>query len=86
MPYCAVPTFVVALKARETVSARCLEFVILNTVRAGEAIDATWPEVDFEKALWIIPADRMKAGRPHTVPLSAAALGLLQRLHETRTG
>lgn len=68
------------LRAREALAARCLEFVILTAARSGEALGATWAEVDLEARLWILPAHRMKAGVEHTVPLSDAAVDLLKGL------
>jgi len=70
--------FMVNLREREGVAARCLEFVILTATRSGEARGATWSEIDLANRLWIIPASRMKAGREHRVPLSDAALNLLE--------
>ncbi|QIL83708.1 tyrosine-type recombinase/integrase [Diaphorobacter sp. HDW4A] len=54
-----------------------LKFVLLTGVRKNEFIGATWAEIDFDKGLWIIPASRMKAGKPHAVPLSDQALDIL---------
>ena len=59
---------------------RALEFLILTAARSGEVRGATWEEIDFESKVWIVPAERMKAGREHRVPLSEAALQLLQAL------
>jgi integrase len=55
-------------------------------VRPGELRHATWPEIDFETAVWTIPASRMKMRRPHHVPLSKQVLALLKQLHEIRLG
>lgn len=55
----------------------CLEWVILTACRSGEARGATWAEIDLGGRLWTIPAQRMKAGRAHRVPLSGAALAVL---------
>lgn len=57
-----------------------LKFILLTGVRKGEFIDATWNEIDFEKATWCIPASRMKAGREHVVYLSDQALDILTAL------
>jgi integrase len=57
-----------------------LEFTILNASRTGEVIGATWSEIDTEGAVWTIPAERMKMGREHRVPLTAQALALLTAL------
>jgi integrase len=62
-----------ALKAREGMGARALEFTILTAARSGEVRGACWDEIDLEKALWVIPATRMKAKREHRVALSSAA-------------
>ena len=62
------------------------EFMVLCAVRSGEARGARWAEVDREAATWTIPADRMKAGREHRVPLSRAALAVLDRAAAIREG
>lgn len=72
------PAFLEALRSRKAVAARCLEFVILTAARSGEALGATWQEIDLEARLWTIPARRMKAGAEHVVPLSSSAIELLQ--------
>ncbi len=61
-------------------TARALEFTILTAARTGEVIGATWPEFDLEARVWTIPAERMKMGVEHRVPLSAPALALLRAL------
>lgn len=78
MPYEAVPAFCGALRARAAVAALALEFTILTAARTGEVIGATWNEVDLAKAVWTIPADRMKAGKEHRVPLSPRAVEILE--------
>ena len=55
------------------------EFVVLTACRSGEVRQARWSEVDLESATWTVPAERMKAGREHRVPLSDAALDVLER-------
>ena len=60
--------------------ARALEFATLTAARSGEVRGATWAEIDLQRALWTIPAERMKAGKVHKVPLSAPALKLLRDL------
>lgn len=54
-----------------------VKLVLLTMCRKGELLQAKWPEIDFEAATWTIPADRMKARRPHVVYLSQQALDLL---------
>ena len=77
MPYDAIPAFVGALHTRKAVAALALEFTILTAARTGEVIGAKWDEVDLEKAIWTIPASRMKAGKEHRVPLSPRAVEIL---------
>ena len=61
-------------------AALALEFTILTAARSGEVIGATWAEVDLDKAIWTIPADRMKAAKEHRVPLSPRAVAILESL------
>ena len=77
MPYDAIPAFIEQLRQREAVAARALEFCILTAARTGEVVGATWSEIDLEKAVWTVPAERMKAGKEHRVPLSPRALEIL---------
>lgn len=84
MPYVDVPAFVSDLQSRESVAALALEFTILTAARTGEVIGAVWPEIDFDAALWTIPAERMKAGAVHTVPLTPRAVEILRALYEVR--
>ncbi|MGM9401607.1 tyrosine-type recombinase/integrase [Aliiroseovarius sp. KMU-71] len=75
-----LPRFYAALKNASGISARALEFALLTAARSGEVRGASWDEIDLEKKLWVIPAQRMKAGREHRVPLSVAALGVISDL------
>lgn len=72
--------FMVRLRAAEGMGARCLEFAILTGARSGEARGATWHEIDMQARTWTVPAERMKAGKEHRVPLSDAAVRLLEGL------
>ncbi|MEV8879189.1 tyrosine-type recombinase/integrase [Mesorhizobium ciceri] len=74
MPYAGLPPFMAQLRSMGSISARALEFTILTAVRTGEAIGVMEGEVDFANKLWTIPAARMKADRPHRVPLSDRAI------------
>jgi integrase len=78
--YEQIPAFVAKLHEREAVAALALEFTILTASRSGEVIGAKWSEVDLDKALWIVPAARMKAGKDHRVPLSPRAVAILNSL------
>ena len=84
MDYRQVPAFVQRLRRAEALAARTLEFLILTAARTGEALGATWAEIDFEAAVWTVPASRMKAKRAHRVPLSKAAMAVLRPLFETK--
>ena len=68
------------LKQRDGMATRALEFLILTAARSGEVRGARWSEVDVGTATWTVPAERMKAGREHRVPLSPRAVELLQAL------
>lgn len=83
MPYANVPAFMSALAGQEGVAALALRFAILTAARTGEATGACWPEINVDGAVWIVPEDRMKAGREHRVPLSAPALDILRELRPT---
>jgi integrase len=80
LPWNEIPGFMTSLRAAEGVGARAVEFAILTACRSGEVRGAVWSEIDFEAKLWTIPAERMKAGKEHRVPLSTAAISLLQSL------
>jgi integrase len=84
LPYDEMATFMAKLRQQTGVPARCLEFTILTAARIGEALGATWDEIDLDKRIWTVPAARMKAGQEHKVPLSTAAIAVLQGLHAIR--
>lgn len=77
MDYGQVAGLIGDLRANGSVSALALEFTILTAARSGEVLGATWQEFDLERGVWAIPAERMKAKRPHRVPLCARALAIL---------
>ena len=79
MPYVAVPAFIIALQRKHSYGRLALELLILTGVRSQEVRLATWAEFDLDAALWTVPSDHMKRAKAHMVPLSSAALGLLQR-------
>lgn len=74
------PRWFAALKARDGTGARALQLLVLTATRSQEVRGAAWDEFDLGKGLWVIPAQRMKMDREHRVPLSAAAVALLQSL------
>ena len=74
------PGFFARLAARREIGSEALRLCILTACRSGEICGAEWQEFDLERAVWTIPAERMKAGREHRVPLSPRALEVLNRL------
>lgn len=74
------PTWFAALRAREGMGSRALEFLALTAARSGEVRGAIWDEIDLDNALWVIPASRMKMDREHRVPLPPVAVALLKAL------
>jgi integrase len=78
LPWQEMGEFMAALRAREGIAARALEFAILTAGRSGEVRGATWAEIN--QGVWIIPAERMKMHREHRVPLSTAAQALLDSM------
>lgn len=77
MPYQDVPEFVGKLKGRLSTAARALHFLILTAGRTGEVLGAKWNEFDLEAKVWTVPANRMKTGVEHRVPLTEAAIPVL---------
>ncbi|WP_334311992.1 tyrosine-type recombinase/integrase [Candidatus Phyllobacterium onerii] len=77
LPVDDMANFMKALRTTEGMGSLALEFCILTATRSGEVRGATWDEIDFGKKIWTIPAERMKAGKEHRVPLSKPVLQLL---------
>jgi integrase len=67
------------------VSAQVLQFQILTAARPSEAREAKWSEMRLDERLWVVPEFRMKEGRQHEVPLSDAALALLEKAERRQT-
>jgi integrase len=80
MPYAELPGFMAALRQREGSAERALEFLTLTVGRTAEVLGAKWQEIDLDKRVWCVPAERMKAGVTHVVPLSPQACDLLDTL------
>lgn len=78
MPYAEAPAFMAKIRKQDSMGARALEFAILTACREGVVITALWSEIVGD--LWVIPADKMKTPRDLRVPLSPAALALLERV------
>ncbi|MBZ9600504.1 tyrosine-type recombinase/integrase [Phyllobacterium chamaecytisi] len=86
LAYSDIPAMVKKLRTSKGVAARAVEFSTLTAARSGETRGAVWQEIDKAKKLWTIPADRMKAGVEHRVPLTDAALTILESQEERATG
>jgi integrase len=86
MDYADVSAFIGKLRERSATAALALEFVILTATRSGEMRGARWHEFDLDKKVWTVPANRMKAGREHRIPLSARPLAIVKALAEAKTG
>ena len=80
LPWHEIGSFMIELRKREGMAARALEFLILTATRSGEVRFATWDEVCLVSNVWTIPAERMKAGKAHRIPLSEEAIELLRCL------
>lgn len=80
LPFDQMPDFTAALRHQSGMAARALEFAILCAARSGEVRGATWAEIDLRSGIWTVPAERMKAGKEHRVPLSPQATALLSQL------
>jgi integrase len=78
LPFDDIAAFLTALRGRQGMAARALEFAILTAARTAEVLGTTWGEINLDAKVWTIPAERMKAGREHRVPLSPAALAVLE--------
>ena len=84
LPYEDMGIFLQELRQRKGYSALALEFLILTAARTGEIIGAKWAEIDLEKKVWIVPADRMKMGKEHRVPLCSRAIEILTNITSNR--
>lgn len=79
LPYADVAAFVSRLRERESIGRLAFEALILTAARSGEIRLAVWGEIDLEAKLWTIPAERMKAGKEHVVPLTNSAIAVFKR-------
>lgn len=86
MPESKVGAFLRALDSATTINHEtrgAMLLVVMSACRKEEAIGATWAEFDLDAALWTIPAERMKAGREHLVPLPRQAVTMLRELKDS---
>jgi integrase len=82
LPYDDLPALIGELRSKQAMAALALELCILTATRSGEILNAEWLEFDLNKAIWTIPAIRMKAGHEHRIPLTARAVEILKSLHK----
>ena len=80
LPINTVSDWYKSLREQQGLAARALQFLILTAARSGEVRGAVWSEIDLDLGLWTVPAQRMKAGREHRVPLSQQSLDVLNEL------
>lgn len=84
LPYEEMPALMGRLARKTGISALALRMLIWCASRSGEIRSATWAEIDFDRAVWTIPAERMKMRKPHRVPLSPQALAVLEQAKSIR--
>jgi integrase len=84
LPYREMPEFLVELRKQQGIAARALELTILCATRSTETIGARWKEIDLAEKVWTVPAERMKGGREHRIPLSDHALAILEEMKPSR--
>ena len=84
VPYKEIAAFITKLRGRKGSSALAMEFMILTAGRTGEVRGARWQEINLTTKVWTIPADRMKAGKEHRVPLCDRALQILNSMKSNR--
>lgn len=85
MPFEEVPAFVHRLRSLDAVSARALELLILTATRTGEVLGMRWDELDQDRTLWTIPADRMKSGKVHRVPVTDRCRAIIAEVEKLRS-
>jgi len=84
LPFQQISEFMRELRTKSGFSVLALEFLILTATRTGEVLNAKWDEFDIENKIWTIPAERMKAGKAHRVPLNTRAVEIYDYLSKHR--
>jgi integrase len=86
LPYAQISAFMAELRAQEGTAPKALEFTILTAARSGESRAARWSsgEINIAEKVWTVPAERMKGEREHLVPLSPAAIAVIERMWSIR--
>jgi integrase len=80
MPFAQLPDFYRRLLMKGSVTALALAWTIATAARQSETTGMTWTDLDLERALWVVPAHKIKMRREHRCPLSDAALDVLDRV------
>lgn len=86
LPYSEIGTFMASLRTQDGVAARSLAFTILTAARTGETTGATQDEIDKAAEVWTVPAERIKGGKEHRVPLSAPAAEIIKQMRKAHQG
>ena len=86
LPYTEIGAFMADLRKQEGFAACALEWLILTVSRSSETIGVTWDEIDFEAKVWTVPAERIKGGKDHRVPLSPQALKIAREMYKVQDG
>ena len=81
LPYTNVPAFYADLRKRDGFAALALRFTIITAARSNETYGSRWSEIDRKAKVWTVPPERMKAARPHRVPLTDEALAILDAVN-----
>jgi integrase len=84
LPHEQIPAFMAELRAQTGVQAKCLEFTILAVARTSEVTGARWDEISVDEKVWTVPDERMKGDREHRVPLSDAAIAVIEHMRSLR--
>jgi integrase len=85
LPYPEIGAFISQLRRHGGIASSALEFAILTAARTNEVVGARWSEIDLPERLWTIPAERMKVGKEHRVPLSDAAVAIVKQMQTVRS-
>lgn len=86
LAYAEAPALIAKLRESSGVAARAVEFLVLTAARSGEVRGATFDEIDAKAKTWTVPAERMKAGKEHVVPLADRALSIVDAMRQRATG
>lgn len=80
IPYDQLPAIMSTLRQKQSMSALCVRWVALTACRSGEARSMGWDEVYADKNIWVIPGEKMKAGKEHRIPLTSECIEILDQI------